>query len=299
MGFVKVLKTKAYFKRYQVKFRRRREGKTDYYARKRLIWQDKDKYGSPKYRLVVRCSNKRIYCQIFYARIPGDICVAAADSGELKNYGIKVGLTNYSAAYATGLLLARRLLKKKGMDAMYKGVDVVNGEDFNVEHNPDRAPFKCFLDVGLARTATGVNVFGALKGAIDGGLEIPHSTKRFPGSTNDGKYNAEQHKARIFGQHVAKYIHTLQEDGEEEVLTRQFGDYVKYNLTTPEAIEALYKNAHKAIRENPDRVKKEKKPQEGKRKSAKRQKMTTKQKKDRVRQKKEHYLKQLEEQIKS
>lgn len=38
-AFVKVQKTKAYFKRYQVKFRRRREGKTDYRARKRLISQ--------------------------------------------------------------------------------------------------------------------------------------------------------------------------------------------------------------------------------------------------------------------
>ena len=33
--FGKVVKNKAYFKRYQVKFRRRREGKTDYRARKR------------------------------------------------------------------------------------------------------------------------------------------------------------------------------------------------------------------------------------------------------------------------
>jgi len=37
MGFVKIQKTKAYFKRYQTKYRRRREGKTDYYARKRMV----------------------------------------------------------------------------------------------------------------------------------------------------------------------------------------------------------------------------------------------------------------------
>ena len=35
--------------------------------------------------------------------------VTAAYSHELPNYGIKVGLTNYAAAYATGLLLARRV----------------------------------------------------------------------------------------------------------------------------------------------------------------------------------------------
>ena len=40
--YVKVVKNKAYFKRFQVKFRRRREGKTDYYARKRLVIQVRD-----------------------------------------------------------------------------------------------------------------------------------------------------------------------------------------------------------------------------------------------------------------
>jgi large subunit ribosomal protein L5e len=54
MPFVKVIKTKAYCKRYQVKFKRRRECKTDYYARARMVVQDKNKYNTPKYRLVVR-----------------------------------------------------------------------------------------------------------------------------------------------------------------------------------------------------------------------------------------------------
>lgn len=63
-GFVKVVKNKAYFKRFQVKFKRRREGKTDYYARKRLIVQDKNKYNTPKYRMVVRFSNKDITAQV-------------------------------------------------------------------------------------------------------------------------------------------------------------------------------------------------------------------------------------------
>jgi len=49
------VKNSTYFKRFQVKFRRRRDGKTDYYARKRLVVQDKNKYNTPKYRLVVRC----------------------------------------------------------------------------------------------------------------------------------------------------------------------------------------------------------------------------------------------------
>jgi len=36
--------------------------------------------------------------------------------------------------------------------------------------------FRCYLDVGLARTTTGARVFGAMKGAVDGGLDIPHGS---------------------------------------------------------------------------------------------------------------------------
>uniref|UniRef100_A0A8P0THW0 Large ribosomal subunit protein uL18 n=1 Tax=Canis lupus familiaris TaxID=9615 RepID=A0A8P0THW0_CANLF len=103
MGFVKVVKNKASFKRYQVKFRRRREGKTDHYARKRLVIQDKNKYNTPKYRMMARVSNRDIICQIAYARIEGDMIVCAAYAHELPKYGVKVGLTNYAAAYCTGL----------------------------------------------------------------------------------------------------------------------------------------------------------------------------------------------------
>merc|ERR1711915_44775 len=115
----------AYFKRYQVKFRRRREGKTDYYARKRLVVQDKNKYNTPKYRLIVRSSNTDICCQIAYARLEGDYIVSAAYSHELPRYGVKVGLTNYAAAYCTGLLLARRILQKFNLDKLYAGNDKV------------------------------------------------------------------------------------------------------------------------------------------------------------------------------
>uniref|UniRef100_G3PSU4 Ribosomal protein L5 n=1 Tax=Gasterosteus aculeatus aculeatus TaxID=481459 RepID=G3PSU4_GASAC len=131
MGFVKVVKNKSYFRRYQVKFRRRREGKTDFFARKRLVVQDKNKYNTPKYRMIVRLSNRDICCQIAYAKIEGDQIVCASYSHELPNYGIAVGLTNYAAAYCTGLLLARRLLHKFGMDQVYEGQVEVTGEEFN------------------------------------------------------------------------------------------------------------------------------------------------------------------------
>ena len=54
----------------QVKYKRRRAGKTDYRARLRLVTQDKNKYNTPKYRLVVRFTNKDIICQVGEALTP-------------------------------------------------------------------------------------------------------------------------------------------------------------------------------------------------------------------------------------
>ncbi|KAL0734695.1 hypothetical protein Bca4012_010905 [Brassica carinata] len=96
-------------------------GKTDYRARIRLINQDKNKYNTPKYRYVVRFTNKDITAQILSATITGDIVLASAYAHELPRYGLKAGLTNYAAAYCTGLLLAHRVLQMLDMDAEYEG----------------------------------------------------------------------------------------------------------------------------------------------------------------------------------
>jgi len=292
MGFVKVVKNVPYFKRYQVKFRRRREGKTDYYARKRLVVQDRNKYNTPKYRLIVRFTNKDITCQIAYARIDGDVIVCAAYAHELPKYGVKVGLTNYAAAYCTGLLLARRLLKKFNLDAIYAGCEEVTGEQYQVE-SADGQPgaFRCYLDVGLARTTTGARIFGAMKGAVDGGLDIPHGVKRFPGYDGETKeFHADVHRKHIFGQHVADYMRLLQSD-DEDAYKKQFSQYIKLGIT-PDTVEEMYKKAHAAIRENPEHeAKPEKAEGQIKKKRWNRAKLSLKQRKDRVRQKKETFLK--------
>merc|ERR1711937_601239 len=155
-GLVKIQKNKAYFKRYQTKFHRRREGKTDYQARK----------------------------------------------------GLSVGLKNYAAHYCTGLLLARRVLNKFKLDELYVGQTEADGEEYNVEPLDDGPrPFRCFLDVGLNRTTTGNKVFGALKGALDGGLDIPHNNKRFPGFDDESKeFDAETHCGYIFGSNIKDYM---------------------------------------------------------------------------------------------
>jgi ribosomal protein L18 len=56
--------------------------------------------------LIFMCSNT---LQIIYSKIEGDKILSKACAHELPRYGVKVGLSNYAAAYCTGLLLARRV----------------------------------------------------------------------------------------------------------------------------------------------------------------------------------------------
>lgn len=130
------------------------------------------------------------------------------------------GLTNYASAYATGLLLSRRLLAGLKMDTLYKGNTNVDGNYYSVEdlytaEKLDRRPFKAVLDIGLVATTTGNKVFGAMKGACDGGLYIPHSESRFPGHYDeDGEkgYEPEVLRDRIFGAHVDNYMNEIRGD---------------------------------------------------------------------------------------
>lgn len=82
------------------------------------------------------------------------------------------------------------------------------------------------LDVGLKRTSTGARVFGAMKGASDGGIFVPHSESRFPGFDVETKeLEAEVLRKYIFGGHVAEYMETLADDDEERYKS-QFQQYL-------------------------------------------------------------------------
>jgi len=294
MPFAKTTKSDAYYSRYQVKYKRRRQGKTDYYARKRLITQAKNKYGAPKYRLVVRFTNKDIICQIVSSEVSGDRVFSAAYAHELKAYGITHGLTNWASAYATGLLLARRTLKKLELDEAFAGVEEADGEFTLTEaaevDGEERRPFKVFLDVGLARTSTGARVFGAMKGASDGGLYVPHSENRFPGYDMESKeLDAEVLRKYIFGGHVAEYMETLADDDEERYKS-QFQGYIEDDIEA-DGLEELYAEAHKQIREDPfkkadsDAPKKTKEEWKAESLKFRQQKLTKEQKEKRVQEK--------------
>jgi len=96
------------------------------------------------------------------------------------------------------------------MDGLYKGNTEVNGEYYNADEimekeSIERRPFKAVLDLGLNVSTTGARVYGVLKGACDGGINIPHSESRFPGAykeEDNSGYEPEVHQDRIFGKHV-------------------------------------------------------------------------------------------------
>jgi large subunit ribosomal protein L5e len=229
------------------------------------VVQDKNKYQSPKYRLVVRITGHYVICQVVYSEIEGDKVLAAAYSSELPRYGLKVGLKNYAAAYATGLLVARRLLTKLGLAEAYKGNEKVTGAVVKTEDTNDagrtreyfvaavdgeKKPFRAYLDVGIRRTTTGARLFGALKGACDGGLDIPHNEKRFPGYNAESKeYKPDVHRARIMGKHVAEYMEEMKED-DPEAFMKRFAKYIQAGIG-PDAVEKLFAKVHAAIRKDP------------------------------------------------
>jgi large subunit ribosomal protein L18 len=136
--------------RYFVSYRRRREGKTDYYQRTKLVVADVP-------RMVVRTTNKHIIIQLVRAEMDGDKTLVAANSSELKEFGYKGALSNTPAAYLTGLLFAAKARKAK-----YEGA---------------------VLDIGLNRATPGARVFAALKGAVDAGLDVPHGEEILPDET--------------------------------------------------------------------------------------------------------------------
>lgn len=219
-----------------------------------------------------------VQVQVVAADICGDKVLCAASSKELPNYGLNMGLKNFAAAYCTGLLCARRLLKQVGLEELYAGNEEPDGEvksykgkrpnlgeeigaDEKYHHKThyvagveeaDRKPFRAFLDVGIKNTTTGSRVFAAMKGAVDGGMDIPHSNKRFPGYTRDTKqYDAEVLKGHIMGEHVADYMREMEEDDEENY-AKHFAKYVSEDKEADD-LEEMYEKVHAAIREDPER----------------------------------------------
>jgi len=253
--------TRSYQCNLELKRRRRREAKTDYKHRRNMLRQDGNKYGAVKSRLVVRITNSRVIVSVIKAYLDGDRVVAYADSTELKNYGVDFGLTNYFAAYATGMLCARRLLSDSGLDKIYLPKTEAGKYELTEDVEDERRAFKVFLDIGLARSSTGANVFAAMKGASDAGLLVPHSPKRFYGYNEEAGLDSEKLHDRIFCKANIEYMKTLKSNDSEKY-KKQFSGYIAKGIN-PEDIEGKLQNCLKKIIESPAKKEtKEKKPRE-------------------------------------
>lgn len=169
---------------YRVKLRRIREKKTNYPKRTALL-----KSGKP--RLVVRVFNNSIVVQLIVPGEKGDIVLVQANSRELIKMGWKGHPANTPAGYLLGLLVAKKA-KEKGIE-------------------------EAVLDIGFHTPVHGSTVFAVLKGALDGGLGVPHGDVALPS------------EERIKGVHISNYARSLKE-GDPEKYRRQFSGYLKRGL---------------------------------------------------------------------
>ncbi|MHA2112931.1 MAG: 50S ribosomal protein L18, partial [Candidatus Hodarchaeales archaeon] len=172
--------------RYRVPFRRRREGKTNYHLRRRLV---RGKTTRAVVRLtnnhcaVVRLTNNHCIVQFVDAEIHGDKTLSSTHSRELHTYKWLGSTSNIPSAYLTGYLAGMKAQNAKISSAI--------------------------LDIGLNPPIYGSRVFSVLKGLIDAGMDIPHSDKVFPKDD------------RISGQHIAEYAKLLK-DEDQEKFNKQF-----------------------------------------------------------------------------
>lgn len=143
--------------RYKVPFRRRREGRTDYRHRAALL-------RGGVVRMVVRKSNRHVRVQLVEYTDKGDKVLVSAVSKELEELGWKASGKSTPGSYLTGFLAGKRAKEKE--------------------------IGKAVLDIGLREPTKGATVFAAMKGAVDAGLEIPHSEDMVPS------------KDRISGKHM-------------------------------------------------------------------------------------------------
>jgi large subunit ribosomal protein L18 len=146
--------------RYKVPFRRRREGRTNYHVRYKLIL-------SKKPRAVVRKSNDNMTIQLVVAEQEGDRTLLTVTSRELSKYGYTHHTGNLPAAYLTGLLFGKKMQALGYTEAI--------------------------SDIGLHASTKGGRIYSAIKGIVDSGATVPHSSEIFP------------EDERIRGEHIKEY----------------------------------------------------------------------------------------------
>ncbi len=146
--------------KYKVPRRRRREGRTDYYKRYRMI-----KSGQ-RLRAVVRRTCNQVIVQIIEFAPQGDRTLITVTSKKLRRFGWKGSLKSTPAAYLTGLIAG---IKAKKLGITY-----------------------AIPDIGLHPSVKGSRIYAAIKGLRDAGIEIPASEEVLPSEERiEGRHIAE------------------------------------------------------------------------------------------------------------
>ncbi len=134
-------------KRYVVAFRRKREGRTDYHKRLKML-------SGNATRLVIRRSLHNMRLQLVDYHPQGDKVLLTVTTSELRKLGYKGGTGNLPAAYLAGALLA--------VKAKEKGVT------------------RAVPDIGVTTPVAGALVFAVVAGAREAGLDVPADEKALP-----------------------------------------------------------------------------------------------------------------------
>jgi large subunit ribosomal protein L18 len=153
----------------KVQKRRRRENKTDYLNRIRLL-----KNGAP--RLVFRKTNSYLISQYVLSDEAKDKIVFGINSKALLKHGwpesFKGSLKSIPAAYLTGYLVGKKIIEEK------------------LE--------KPIIDFGMARTIHKTKIFGFIKGMIDSGIEISCKEEAFPEEARIEGQNLKEDFSKYF-----------------------------------------------------------------------------------------------------
>lgn len=190
-------------KTFTVPYKRKRVFKTDYRLRKRLL-------ASGELRFVVRRSLNNLIIQVIHYYPDGDRVLVTSTTRELeKNYGWKAHKGSIPSAYLAGFLC--------GLKAKKKGIK------------------KAIADFGLYDAIKGCSLYAAVKGAIDGGLNIPFNEKVLP--------SAEA----LSGKCIEGYANILLSDSEK--YKKQFGGSIKKGFK-PEQYTKFFEEVKKKIMES-------------------------------------------------
>jgi len=147
-----------------ISLRRKREGKTNYKQRLAFLKGEEP-------RLVVRKSLHHLQAQLIEYVPEGDKVLVTAHTKELKAHGYSQSTSNMCAAYLLGALIAKKAKQKKIGSAI--------------------------LDLGLQTKQKGGKLYAVLKGAVDGGLDIPHGEEILPTADRISGKHLHHSKAKV------------------------------------------------------------------------------------------------------